>query len=43
MRWRGWWWAVLVAVSMSLSGCGYNDIHRQDAQVKAAWSPVLNQ
>lgn len=43
MRWRGWWWAVLVAVSLSLSGCGYNDIQRQDEQVKAAWSQVLNQ
>jgi LemA protein len=26
-----------------LSGCGYNTIQRQDEQVKAAWSEVLNQ
>lgn len=33
---------ALVAV-LSLSGCGYNDLQRQDEQVKAAWSEVLNQ
>src|SRR2546430_9752912 len=26
-----------------LSGCGYNDLQRQDEQVKAAWSEVINQ
>jgi LemA protein len=26
-----------------LSGCGYNDIQRNDEQVKSAWSEVLNQ
>lgn len=31
--------ALLVA---SLSGCGYNEIQRQDEAVKASWSQVLN-
>src|SRR2546427_5280989 len=26
-----------------LSGCGYNDLQRQDEGIKAAWSEVLNQ
>ncbi|HTW36961.1 MAG TPA: LemA family protein [Steroidobacteraceae bacterium] len=34
----------LVAVlSLALAGCGYNRFQRQDEQVKAAWSEVLNQ
>jgi LemA protein len=33
--------ALLLA--LSLSGCGYNDLQRQDEQVKSAWSEVLNQ
>jgi LemA protein len=32
--------AMLVA---TLSGCGYNDLQRQDEQVKSAWSEVINQ
>jgi len=37
--------AVLIgAVAvMSLAGCGYNDLQRQDEGVKAAWSEVVNQ
>jgi LemA protein len=36
--------AVLaVLMTMSLAGCGYNDLQRQDESVKAAWSEVLNQ
>ena len=39
--------AVMVAsvavASLGLSGCGYNDFQRQDEQVKASWSEVLNQ
>jgi LemA protein len=31
------------AVALSLSGCGYNDLQRQDEQVKSSWSEVLNQ
>src|SRR5215813_1773728 len=32
-----------VALTLSLSGCGYNDLQRQDEGIKAAWSEVLNQ
>ncbi len=35
--------AVLVLVTAGLTGCGYNDIQRNDEQVKSAWSEVLNQ
>jgi LemA protein len=36
---------VLLAVlaTLSLGGCGYNDLQRQDEGIKAAWSEVLNQ
>src|SRR5438046_9532859 len=30
-------------LTLSLSGCGYNDLRRQDEGIKAAWSEVLNQ
>lgn len=29
--------------AIALSGCGYNDLQRQDEQIKSAWSEVLNQ
>src|SRR5260221_11657947 len=37
--------AVLFAAvaAMTLAGCGYNDLQRQDEGIKAAWSEVLNQ
>jgi LemA protein len=37
--------AVLFAIlaTLSLAGCGYNDLQRQDEGIKAAWSEVLNQ
>ena len=37
--------AVLLAavVTLSLAGCGYNDLQRQDEGIKAAWSEVVNQ
>jgi len=35
--------AVVVLVTAGLAGCGYNDIQRNDEQVKSAWSEVLNQ
>ncbi|HZQ62756.1 MAG TPA: LemA family protein [Casimicrobiaceae bacterium] len=37
--------AALIALvaTLGLSGCGYNDLQRQDEQVKAAWSEVVNQ
>ena len=34
---------LILAASLSLSGCGYNDFQRLDEQTKAAWSEVLNQ
>lgn len=37
-------WSVLaILATLVLSGCGYNTMQRQDEQVKAAWSEVLNQ
>src|SRR6267378_3570366 len=35
--------AVIVLITGGLAGCGYNDIQRNDEQVKSAWSEVLNQ
>lgn len=35
--------AVLALLSGLLSGCGYNSIQKQDEDVKAQWSEVLNQ
>lgn len=34
---------LLLLLAVSLTGCGYNAIQRQDEAVKAAWSEVLNQ
>jgi LemA protein len=34
---------LLLAATLSLSGCGYNDLQVADQQVKASWSEVLNQ
>ena len=34
---------VLVAITLGLSGCGYNDMQSSDEQVKGNWSEVLNQ
>jgi LemA protein len=35
--------ALLLLVTLTLAGCGYNDFQRLDEQVKASWSEVLNQ
>ncbi|MFH0343720.1 MAG: LemA family protein [Chromatiales bacterium] len=40
-RFIAWWF--LLAVTLGLTGCGYNDFQRLDEQVKASWSEVLNQ
>ena len=32
-----------LAVTLSLTGCGYNDFQRLDEQSQSAWSEVLNQ
>jgi len=34
---------IALLISLSLSGCGYNDFQRLDEQTKSAWSEVLNQ
>ena len=35
--------AFLLALTLTLSGCGYNTFQSGDEQVKASWSEVLNQ
>ena len=35
--------AAIFLLAIGLSGCGINEIPRQDEQVKAAWSEVLNE
>src|SRR3954449_10693620 len=32
----------VIAASVGLSGCGYNELQRQDESVKGAWSDVVN-
>ena len=34
---------VSALLTLSLTGCGYNELQRQDEGIKAAWSEVLNQ
>jgi LemA protein len=34
---------LAAAAALTLSGCGYNDLQRQDEGIKAAWSEVVNQ
>jgi len=34
---------VLLLLAVTLTGCGYNSIQKQDEVVKAQWSEVLNQ
>lgn len=36
-------WVGLLAVLWLLQGCGYNTLQRNDEQINAAWSEVLNQ
>lgn len=35
--------SLAAALTLSLTGCGYNDFQRLDESTKAAWSEVLNQ
>jgi LemA protein len=35
--------ALLLALTASLTGCGYNDFQKLDEDTKGAWSEVLNQ
>jgi LemA protein len=36
-------WLAALLLSISLTGCGYNDFQRLDEQTQSAWSEVLNQ
>lgn len=36
-------WLAALLLSVSLTGCGYNDFQRLDEQTQSAWSEVLNQ
>ena len=36
-------WLLIIALALSLAGCGYNDFQRLDEQSRSAWSEVLNQ
>lgn len=40
---RNWLLFVVLLLSLSLSGCGYNTLQSTDEQIKASWSEVLNQ
>lgn len=35
--------ALLLSLSLSLGGCGYNTLQSSDEQIKASWSEVVNQ
>ena len=35
--------SAVIVLAFGLSGCGINEIPRQDEAVKAAWSQVLNE
>jgi LemA protein len=36
-------WLLIIALAVSLTGCGYNTFQSLDEQSKSAWSEVLNQ
>lgn len=38
-----WKWISAAALSLVLSGCGYNEFQSKDEATKAAWSEVVNQ
>jgi len=40
---RAWCLACVEVLTFLMSGCGYSSLTRQDEDVKAAWSEVLNQ
>ncbi|MDR3390634.1 MAG: LemA family protein [Sulfuriferula sp.] len=40
---RKWMKLLMVLMTLSLSGCGYNTFQTSDEQVKASWAEVLNQ
>ena len=40
---RVWIRGLALLLALLLTGCGYNTLQRDDEQIKAAWSEVLNQ
>ena len=40
---KSFFMVLTLALSLSLGGCGYNQLQQGDEQIKAAWSEVLNQ
>ncbi|MFA5171119.1 MAG: LemA family protein [Sulfuriferula sp.] len=40
---RNWMMFLMMLLTLSLSGCGYNTFQSSDEQVKASWAEVLNQ
>ena len=40
---RKLWTALAALTLLSLSGCGYNTLQRNDEQIKSSWSEVVNQ
>ncbi len=37
------WMIPVATLTLGMSGCGYNSFQRNDEQVKASWSEVINQ
>ncbi|WP_413436676.1 LemA family protein [Sulfuriferula sp. GW1] len=40
---RNWMMSLMLLLTLSLSGCGYNTFQTTDEQIKASWAEVLNQ
>lgn len=40
---RKLWMIFTALITLSLTGCGYNTLQRNDEQIKASWSEVVNQ
>ena len=38
-----WMMSLMLLLTLSLSGCGYNTFQTTDEQIKASWAEVLNQ
>ena len=40
---RNWMLSLMLLLTLSLGGCGYNTFQTTDEQIKASWAEVLNQ
>jgi LemA protein len=40
---RKLWMIFTALIALNLTGCGYNTLQRNDEQIKASWSEVVNQ